>query len=329
MSRMHTLIILLLTLLPGIGRADSPPFQVEMLGAPSELVLGLKIPLTINSLCVASDPVVADVWQQALHLRVVDPDGKRMRWPCEPLHGEASSVSKLGPIPPGTELEREEWFCPTKPGRYRLTGVLSASKVEPTAKDQRVWSGLAQSTEVLVDVVPPQGVDLEAYKAYDGDPLATWTRAQHPDRYGELLRRFPTSTYTAYVVWYLSARGVDRGTADSYLITIQEPLYRFGNSVPCDGTAPCTKHGWMSLSGSQFLEWRDGWFETVLKHHPDLWFADEIRLRLALDRYVVGDKEDSIARLENLAQHGGHGIASKASELLAALKEKGMLESAI
>jgi len=73
------------------------------------------------------------------------------------------------------------------------------------------------------------------------------------------------------------------------------------------------------------VKWRKGWFDTILKHHPNIWFADEVRFRIALDDYLLGDTDGCEAGLEDLAEHGKPYVATKAGELLAAMKAKGML----
>ena len=71
---------------------------------------------------------------------------------------------------------------------------------------------------------------------------------------------------------------------------------------------------------------RDHWLNTVLRNHPEIWFADEIRFKLAIDRYRLGESESSVAELEDLAEHGKPYVATKAGDLLSAMKAKGMLQ---
>lgn len=78
--------------------------------------------------------------------------------------------------------------------------------------------------------------------------------------------------------------------------------------------------------GRAYLEWKVGWFGRALKHHPDVWFADEMRFSRALDRYLLGDKDGCRVELEQLGAKGKPYVAEKAKELLAAMRAKGMLE---
>ena len=89
---------------------------------------------------------------------------------------------------------------------------------------------------------------------------------------------------------------------------------------------PDATGSWRSYSGEAFLQWRDGWFDLILKDHQQIWFGDELRFVSTLDRYLLGDKDSCAAGLEELAEHGKPYVASKAGELLSAMKAKGMLE---
>jgi len=161
---------------------------------------------------------------------------------------------------------------------------------------------------------PPEGVDKQAYEAFGHDPLAG------NRRYGELLRRFPTSTYTAYLIWKLQVMGIASRDPEKMADSLALGLSHQWNSVPGPGGS-----AWMSLHGADLVKWRKGWFDTILKHHPNIWFADEVRFRIALDDYLLGDTDGCEAGLEDLAEHGKPYVASKAGELLAAMKAKGML----
>jgi len=245
--------------------------------------------------------------------------------PCRPYSGptgpevvgEGKGEHNPPEAAPGAEVA--VWLNAAEQCRLSRDGAASIGHHKICYRDEESAGLRNRSACVSFSIEAPEGVDRDTYQAFGHDPL------KDSERYGELLRRFPKSTYAAYVVWHRLASGVDRGTTEGYLSIMQESPDRFGNSVPCDETAPCTKHGWMSLKGSQYLEWRVGWFEVVLEHHPTIWFADEIRLRLALDRYVLGDEAGSAALLDELGQHGRSDIAAKASELLTALKKRGML----
>ena len=179
---------------------------------------------------------------------------------------------------------------------------------------------ITRSACASFDIVMPVGVDKEAYEAFDHNPLG------NSERWGELLRRFPTSTYAAYVVWKNYLRFVlDTWSIESLTQLATEPPWSDSNSVPCELPTGCGGRHWRSLEGEAFRSWRARWGERILKHHPNIWFADQVRFRLALDRYLLGDKPACAAGLEALAEHGRPEVGAKAKDLLAAMRAKGML----
>jgi hypothetical protein len=169
-------------------------------------------------------------------------------------------------------------------------------------------------------VTEPEGVDREVYQAFNRDPL------RDSEKQGEILRRFPTSTYAAYIVWKRASRTVARTSTATALQHMTGEFYR-GSSVPCDDVKKCDDNGWMWLKADELVAWRDRWFASVLKDHPDIWFADDLRFNLALDHYLLGDKAGCEAALEELAASRRPYVAAKVEQLLEAMREKGMLET--
>jgi len=186
-------------------------------------------------------------------------------------------------------------------------------------RDQENASLLSASACVSFVIEAPDGIDKEAYEAFDRNPLGD------SERWGELLRRFSTSTYAAYVVWKQGAKGT-AGTKVENALHYMAGNVRYGNSAPCDDEARCDNNDWMALSADEIVTWEDRWFDVVLKNHPNIWFSDEVRLKLALDHYLLGDKDGCADSLEELADHGRPDVATKAGDLLSAMKAKGMLE---
>ena len=249
----------------------------------------------------------------------------------------ANRTGRIGVLPADWRRRGGIRLCLRKPGTYFVTLVpkgfriseknLIAADVHP--EDIDLWKGGLDQPRVVVEVIEPDGVDGEAFVFFDEDPAGRMpvpgsieARRRRP---GELLRRFPTSTYAAYEVWQNYGRASFRGNTDGFISRMTEDIRRQSNSVPCDQEV-CGPNGWMSLSGRDYVEWRVRWFEIVLENHPQIWFADEVRLKLALDHYLLGDHDAAIAGLEGLAEHGGALAAKKCRELLAAMKAKGMLE---
>ncbi len=192
-------------------------------------------------------------------------------------------------------------------------------KTGATITNTEVWVGSFESDTVVVTAVEPEGIDREAYEVF-GPGIVFDTRL-----HGELLRRFPTSTYAAYVVWKRFVKGWGGMDAGLVVTTLGRPYPFRTELLPCDRDGRPVGGTETRFEPEGIFRCRAGWMELVLKHHPDAWFADEIRLRLALDRYRLGDPVVCAAGLEELAENGRTDVAAKARDLLSAMRAKGML----
>ncbi|GEM_PF-6177800 len=186
-------------------------------------------------------------------------------------------------------------------------------------RDDATVGLIARSACASFEIVAPEGIDREAYEAFGHDPL------RNTERHGELLRRFPTSTYAAYVVWTRFVKGWGGMDAGLVVTTLGRPYPFRTELLPCDCDGRPVGGTETRFEPEGIFRCRAGWMELVLKHHPDIWFADEIRLRLALDRYRLGDPVACEAGLEELAENGRADVAVKARDLLSAMRAKGML----
>ena len=193
-------------------------------------------------------------------------------------------------------------------------------KTRETEDNSEVWSGRFSSNAIVIRAAAPEGVERKVLGVF-GPAVSSDGR-----RHEELLRSFPTSTYSAYVVRNLFSRGwTDVETGRITRLLSRGFAVETGGLAPCDTQARPTAQPETRLAGRLYVECRDNWLNLVLQNHPNIWFADELRFRMALDRYLLGDKDGCAAGLEDLAKHGKPYVASKAGELLAAMKAKGML----
>ena len=176
------------------------------------------------------------------------------------------------------------------------------------------WAGTVDSSPVQVTVEAPTGVDAAAYQAFKGNPLA------HPV---DLLRRFPTSTYAAYVV-YGVVHGFAGGDQPMFLRSIETGSY-LSNSYP-DDTGK-SKDGWRSLSGEQAAQWWVKWINIILSNHPDIWFADRLRLKRAVDQVALKNYQVGAADLQTLSQQANPDVAQKAQAILGEMKQKGWIQN--
>ena len=189
-------------------------------------------------------------------------------------------------------------------------------------RDDRSSDLIRSSACVSFVILPPEGVDSQAYEAFDHQPL------KYGQHYGELLARFPISTYAAYVVWQKYAKGWAGVKTERTIGGLVLGFKHQTGLTLCDSSARPTGEPETRLVGRLYVACRDNWLNLVLKNHPNIWFGDEVRLKLALDRYLLGDKDGCEAGLGDLAEHGKPYVATKAGELLAAMRAKGMLGEA-
>ena len=142
-----------------------------------------------------------------------------------------------------------------------------------------------------------------------------------------LFGRFSESVFAASVLYsILSTWSLDLPPGlwiDRYLI---RDINEFHDTVLCPPPEQCRDDGRVYLKGMDYIQWRIAWFNRILENHPDVWFADEVRFRLALDSYLMGEKARCRSLLETLSKDAQLYIAKKARALLDAILDRGLLE---
>ena len=191
------------------------------------------------------------------------------------------------------------------------------------------------SAKVRVEIEKPQGEDLAYINAVrkwlkEADPkeIKGYTAEVRPLTWGELLNsfripvnqillsKFPTSTYAAYVIYGRLGNFAYADFTDSKFIRSIETQSILSNSCP-------TEAGWIWMKGEMNAAWWEKWVNLILKNHPDIWFADELKLRLAVNEIALKRYESGESALEKLAKEGKPNVAERAKELLKVMEEKG------
>jgi len=187
------------------------------------------------------------------------------------------------------------------------------------AKEDLPWDRPILSNEVHIRYVDPTGIDKEAYDSFGGTPMRSRNR-------GSLIKDYPASTYAAYVVFDTfgaAARGVP-----SRAVEVFEGLWtrkdREWASVP-DDTGE-SRDGWRSLWGDEVWQTADRWIRQVLADHPEIWFADELRLARAVralraQHYAVARKA-----FQQLTEASGNLVATSAGQYLSLMVAHGMIK---
>ena len=130
------------------------------------------------------------------------------------------------------------------------------------------------------------------------------------------LQKFPTSTYAAYLIYGRLGNFAYADFTDSKFIRSIETQSILSNSCP-------TEAGWIWMKGEMNAAWWEKWVNLILKNHPDIWFADELKLKLAVNEIALKKYESGELALEKLAKEGKPNVAERAKELLKVMEEKG------
>jgi hypothetical protein len=229
--------------------------------------------------------------------------------------------------------------CPLRgvpPGNYTGKVIIEAQACE--GGQARI---IRQTLEIPVTVEAPQGEDAaylqcldkavnEAPPKFSGpyQGALKWMEVSDSARVQSqqiALSQYPTSTYAAYVVYETSgAKGLMSSDPAYVCQSIAEGSFLSSGSVP-DDTGKC-KDGWQSLTMEGVLKWREKWFSIVLKNHPDIWFADELRLKKAVDQIALKNYQAGAADLEQLCSNAKPDVAKKARQYLGLIKQKGWIK---
>ena len=256
-----------------------------------------------------------------------------------PRGGPASTaVATTEPLAPGQSKPYELYppestaYLPRlcKAGKYQFKLVVD---MKPGLSEGAALS--AVSAEADVEVVEPTGEDRAAYE-YLLSPLSNAPPEPCPAECtfstglaAGLLQKFPASTYAAYVVRDLTvSKGLAQVDPARLATLLGGGLRAVARSIPCPPGAGCDAN--LRPDGQnrpeQAIDWSARWIDIVLKAHPDVWFADELRLRLALDEIAAGRSSLGASDLENLSKTAHPDIADKAGKLLALVKEDGSIK---
>ena len=201
-----------------------------------------------------------------------------------------------------------------------LQGVVTShgpywkKRYNPQAGQWEAWNGEVKSEEIHIHIVPPVGLDKAAYETMNKCPMCDPSK---------LLKDFPTSTYAAYVVWERSdAKGQAASEPTKVLKAIETGLLLQSEMVlPC--IEPSGATALRRLNGKQAIDCRAYWYDLILKNHPDIWFADQLRLRTALDQITLKNYQAAETDLKAIAQDTKSPMKDKAQQYLDLMKQKG------
>lgn len=234
-------------------------------------------------------------------------------------------------------LATTSWNILLLPGRYHVQAEYHSHGPyldRYSETDQRpvpgIWEGDLTSNVAEVEVLTPKGEDLRALKALgltSIDKAALTSIAPFLNEHaGDFLSRFPTSTYAAYVVWEMSdAKGIAQSEPSMAVRALETGLVlRSDMSLWCPGASAKLTPG--VRNGKEAIDCRAYWYAIVLKNHPDIWFADQIRLRSAIDQLALKNNQAAQADLEAIAKSEISDMAPRAKQYLDLMKQKGWIK---
>jgi len=177
------------------------------------------------------------------------------------------------------------------PGRYRLQAEsrleAPAQSAGDTAAPNHAFTGVLTSNIVSIDVNDPSGVDAQAL---------TWARENNDTPMSwRVVKLFPSSYYAALALLPY----IDIGKADPGKVKTAIELGRFleWGSVP-DSDTP---DGWASLSGTELAGWRIERAERILRDHPKVRFAGQLKLAIGVNQIAAGKVSGGRKLLRQLA----------------------------
>lgn len=223
-----------------------------------------------------------------------------------------------------------------KPGPYKLQFTLNYSlsnegrlweKEKKEVADFRIAEPLGEDAKYLDELwksIQQSGAD-SLMRPDKTSPLR-WNEVLQPPIKGflsNLLVKHPTSIYAACLI-YESMRAFV--TSNWHIVANDISNSHTGcRSLP-DDTGKM-QDGWQTLTFDQEMKWWDKWIGIVLKNHPDIWFAGELKLKRAVDLVRQGKYDAGAADLQMLAGDTKGPVACAAKEFLGIMKEKGWQKS--
>jgi len=293
---------------------------VRIVSFPEEVPLGSPIYLTIEIQNVSGKALTLSYIHSGLStLEIKDEEGKSVENPRK-MYMLSSGDSRKVVVPAGW-IERTTFgpiFYLGKAGKYFIKATISRKGPYYFLENGRkmsfkAWEGNVSSDTIAIVVKNPEGIDLEAYNYFKGEPLSK------PD---QLFQRFPTSTYAGYVV-YGSLKGF--ASADfanpMFLRSLETGLF-LSNSYP-------TENGRMEMKDEMNAAWWSKWAGIILKNHPDIWFADELRLKLAMNHVALKNYQTAEADFIKLSKEAKPYIAEKAGLFVEIMKQKGWVSAPV
>jgi len=253
-------------------------------------------------------------------------DGKQRNDCMRPVYVDYMGYTSTE-IAPGWKKEINEdlsYSCKDDPGEFivQFGGSsqgpyinYSSDPEEPRRMEKEIdaWKGALSSEPLRITIEQPQGEDKKAYDYFKGEPMA---------KLDELLKKFPSSTYAAYVVYDRLKGFADADFNNPKFLRSLETGIFLSNSYPTEG-------GWSWMKDEMNAAWWSKWAGIILKNHPEIWFADELRLKLAMNQVALKNYQAAEADFIKLSKEAKPCIAEKAALFVEIMKQKGWVSAPV
>jgi hypothetical protein len=224
-------------------------------------------------------------------------------------------------------------------GKWTARVAVKIMVVEgPLVKDIRYAQAVG---EIEVEFQKPEGEDLAYINAVtewlnkaDPKTLRGYTAQAKPLTWGELLssfripvpqmllKNYPTATYASYVIYDRLKGFAGADFANPMFLRSLETGLFLSNSYP-------TENGWMEMKDEMNAAWWSKWAGIIIKNHPDIWFADELRLKLAMNQVALKNYQAAEADFIKLSKEAKPCIAEKAGLFVEIMKQKGWISAPV
>jgi hypothetical protein len=304
---------LFLLALPSFGQDQ---FSVRIMSYPKEVPFGAPIIVLGEFRNISGQPIVVAKGPNGFQISAkVTRLNEKVELRCEEDVIEYFR-HRLDSLPSDWSESKLIPLCVPEAGVYSARLLISSEIKEVDQKGVKTvsWKGEIRSEEAIIKVVQPIGIDKEAFEYFKGAPMA---------KPGALLERYPTSTYASCAI-YDCTKGIVRNNWRMVANDVGLP-YTGNRSLP-DDTGQ-SKDGWQILTFEQEMAWWDKWIGVVLKNHPDIWFADELKLKRAINLVRQSKYDAGAVDLQVLARDAKEPVAGAAKEFLGIMKEKGWIKA--
>ncbi len=330
---------------PSFATVD-PAFSIRVVDSTESTVLGLPAMLVLEVKNISMADQILPRYSARLRVDVTLAPEEAWAWLKEDEHVGRESFLRFHKeklvVPPGWVMTTRRGFRPPVAGEYKIRIALhfrdTSRKESLLGEVAEHWVGEVRTNTVTVKVREPEGLDAEAYRAIlalgttnarESEPARFWRALAFEPGAGKLLMtRYVESIYAASVIHRKYAGGWLRAGPERVFSVFDRGFESQKGRLRCrkDASADTLTFEERYFVGPEYVMCRDSWLEIALENHPEAWFADEIRWKLALDRYLLGDPAACEGGLEELAEQARRpDVRARARDLLSAMRAKGML----